>query len=512
MKFVDKFTYTNELCVFYTTTLTEFNNGALTRCVDHYMNNIQTNYKFDLLFYFDQFPRRKRKFFRELNKFKKYKNINNVYIINNEIPDDENFYFNRNVEKLDLNKFPLGGSHGINSHFYISINNLFERSYENCMLLESDTCSVGNDWFDVLHEYSINNEFVIAGSKYKGRNKETVFKEHYGGHHINGVALYKNNYTTKKLIRASYQFLINSLIKDATKSKRHKRCNSCLNYDVAIYLYAKKKNLSHLLHDTNFITNFRSDDDDDTELKTIMLKYPETRIVHKKNLYDEVDIKSTIKILKENSVYRIADLFYMDGNRWEDDRSKVIQSEEYSDTILHDYMLNKTNEFDYDTFKSITLKHSEKYDLKPNEDDLVFHLRLGDVFDINGETRIYNRADWSYLQYKVFFRKNREFLETLNKVKVVTALHFGSDELTGDFYYTDNHYIESMKFFDYFCGRLHDFGCSVDVISNENIDKDICYMMQSTHFVPGLTKLSTLISTCIENDAKLYREPIQKYI
>jgi len=91
-------------------------------------------------------------------------------------------------------------------------------------------------------------------------------------------------------------------------------------------------------------------------------------------------------------------------------------------------------------------------------------------------------------------------------------LHFGSDELTGDFYYTDNHYIESMKFFDYFCGRLHDFGCSVDVISNENIDKDICYMMQSTHFVPGLTKLSTLISTCIENDAKLYREPIQKYI
>ena len=50
------------------------------------------------------------------------------------------------------------------------------------------------------------------------------------------------------------------------------------------------------------------------------------------------------------------------------------------------------------------------------------------------------------------------------------------------------------------------------IISNENIDQDICYIMQAKHFVPGMSKFSTLLSACIQDDAKLYREPIVKYI
>ena len=30
-------------------------------------------------------------------------------------------------------------------------------------------------------DYCENNEFIIAGSKYKGENKQKVYKEYYGG-------------------------------------------------------------------------------------------------------------------------------------------------------------------------------------------------------------------------------------------------------------------------------------------------------------------------------------------
>ena len=35
---------------------------------------------------------------------------------------------------------------------------------------------------------------------------------------------------------------------------------------------------------------------------------------------------SSIKILKQNKFYRIADLFYRDGNRWEHDRKEILKT------------------------------------------------------------------------------------------------------------------------------------------------------------------------------------------
>jgi len=505
--------YTNELCISFITTLNEYDKGAIQTTIKHYCTNINSKLKFDIILFFDKFPKRFRHFDRELMKFKKFKNINEIFLINNDIPDEENFYYGNDHMNISLKKFPMGKSHGINKHFYLSMFELFNRDYKNFMLLESDTKSVKSDWFDILYEYATKQNFSIAGSKYKGKDKELVFNSFHGGEHINGVALYKNNKTTLNIIKKSKSFLIESLLKDSTKKRRFRKCNDYMNYDVAIYLYAKKKKITNLLQNTNFISNLSLPVNDDTTIQKIISEYPDTRIIHKKKLYNE-DVKESdkIKILKENKVYRIADLFYMDGNRWQKDRFEIVDNKKYKNTILHDYLTLKKTEKDFELFKKITLNHSKKYLNKPSDDDLVFHLRLGDAFDRNGKTKIDNRVDWSYLQYKVFFRRNRDYLITLNKVKVVTAMHFGSDELTGDFYYNEEHCKESMKFFEYFCGRLTDFGCDVEVISNENVDEDICYLMQAKHFVPGLSKLSTLISDCLGDDAKLYRNPIEKYI
>ena len=60
-----------------------------------------------------------------------------------------------------------------------------------------------------------------------------------------------------------------------------------MNYDVAIYLYLKSKNsVEKCLLDTDFITNMSSSPNNDLMLENIIGDYPNTRIIHKKNLYE----------------------------------------------------------------------------------------------------------------------------------------------------------------------------------------------------------------------------------
>ena len=55
-----------------------------------------------------------------------------------------------------------------------------------------------------------------------------------------------------------------------------------MNFDVAIYLLAKKNKIDTQLKNVDFITNMSLTFDDDTKLDSIISKYPNTRIVHKK--------------------------------------------------------------------------------------------------------------------------------------------------------------------------------------------------------------------------------------
>lgn len=219
-----------------------------------------------------------------------------------------------------------------------------------------------------------------------------------------------------------------------------------------------------------------------------------------------------IKILKQNKFYRIADLFYKTGNRWERDRNEILGNPVYKDTILYDYLTQKKSDKDFSLFRNIAMQHSTKYSDQPKATELVFHLRLGDAFDPSAKDRVSNRINWSRNQYKVFFRRNRSILKKHDEVTIVTAMHFGPDKLTGNYYYSDECYNENIKFLNYFSKRLNDFGCKINIVSNENIDEDICYVIQAKHFVPGMSKLSTLLSSCMESDVKLYRNPIRKYI
>jgi hypothetical protein len=58
-----------------------------------------------------------------------------------------------------------------------------------------------------------------------------------------------------------------------------------MNYDVAIYLYAKQNNLLDGYTDTDFFTNASAPTDSDVSLSEILNEYPNTCILHQKKLY-----------------------------------------------------------------------------------------------------------------------------------------------------------------------------------------------------------------------------------
>jgi hypothetical protein len=278
--------YTNELCVFFLTTQHEFQTDELETAIDYYLNSLKTSsceFRFDLFIFFDQTPTTRSLI--NLKKYKIHENVNEVYVVSNKIRDDENLYERNLNTDFPIDKLPLGRSHGINHHFYTTLNYLFKTKYKSFLLLESDTKPIKNDWFQNLKKYSECNEnYTIAGSLYKGKNYKVHRESYYGGH-LNGVGLYRNSEKTKKLLNNSKKYLISELKKDSFFPKSKQKYWEFMNYDVAIYLYAKQNNLLDGYTDTDFFTNASAPTDSDVSLSEILNEYPNTCILHQKKLY-----------------------------------------------------------------------------------------------------------------------------------------------------------------------------------------------------------------------------------
>ena len=84
----------------------------------------------------------------------------------------------------------------------------------------------------------------------------------------------------------------------------------------------------------------------------------------------------------------------------------------------------------------------------------------------------------------------------VKRVVVVTALHFGANKKNGWYFYSDFAKEESLKLLKDFERQTYEAGFSFDIVSNENVDKDICYMVGSSYFVTGISAFSDLIEQC----------------
>ena len=157
---------------------------------------------------------------------------------------------------------------------------------------------------------------------------------------------------------------------------------------------------------------------------------------------EKLDFESQLKVLKENKFYRFGDLIFKDGGgRWESDREVVKNNEEFKNTILCKYLIQLQDELepDFDLLKKIVQEHTQEYKCEiPEENELVIHLRLGDIF----QKSKYEKLRVKRLKKSVDrLFENDNILnsspDALGKITVVTALHYGANETNGKHFFIE---------------------------------------------------------------------------
>ena len=103
-----KLNYTSEICVFFLTTIYEFENGELETAIDYYLTELKKSnckYSFDLFIFFDKSYSRRN--FINLKKFKKSDHVDDVIIVSSKIKDKENLYEKNLKTDFPLKDLPL---------------------------------------------------------------------------------------------------------------------------------------------------------------------------------------------------------------------------------------------------------------------------------------------------------------------------------------------------------------------------------------------------------------------
>jgi hypothetical protein len=207
----------------------------------------------------------------------------------------------------------------------------------------------------------------------------------------------------------------------------------------------------------------------------------------------------SVRSLPDNPVYRLTDLICRKGIRWEEDRATILGNREYRDTILYDYLSLLRSEEDMNLFRRVVRKHQERYSLPP-ADCLVVHLRLGDVMDDHEDQR-WRSFERSLSLYSHLCLPS---LPRINKAIIVTALHFGANDLNGKYFYSEKAASRSYQVLDRLSETLSSHGLSVAIQSSENVDADFCFMAASRYFLKGISGLSDLVCECLPYGALVW--------
>lgn len=211
---------------------------------------------------------------------------------------------------------------------------------------------------------------------------------------------------------------------------------------------------------------------------------------------DLTKVFENVKILINNSTYRVSDLYFQSGIRWEQDRNEVLCNPVYHDTIMYNYLKYKTKEQDFHTFRDVVQNHIKyKMCAAPSADTLVIHMRLGDITEV--PARYYD----CLRTYSRFYSQIPIGSIPVNKVEIVTALHFGANYLNNSYFYSEVAKNRSFGILENMFKLTSENGLNCDVISNTDIDDDFCYMASSKFFVRGKSGFSDLVASCLSKDA-----------
>ncbi|NDG52824.1 MAG: hypothetical protein EBY39_07360 [Flavobacteriia bacterium] len=296
--------YTTKLAVFSPCTHKEYLQGIQDDTIQKFLDFIPSEkYSFDFIFTFNRWKDEDE--YEDLKIYEQHPNINSVKIFNLDIPRKQDVYrdiFKGHVKPEPIP--PLGGSSGPNISFYNSFKLLLGGQYENFLMIENDSFPIQNFWFDKCFKYCEENDFVIAGSKYKGHQKWHYILDYKD--HMNGVALYKNCDKLKTLLLESEKYHKTQINENEW----------FLNFDIAIDRFRKSKNGADLIKgedwfkDINLIFNCSDPNDWYIKNEQILEAQKETVIVHQKREEGQSAIEFTDLQINTSNYARKIPIFF----------------------------------------------------------------------------------------------------------------------------------------------------------------------------------------------------------
>jgi hypothetical protein len=302
--FGDSLEFTSTLAVALFTTKKEYDGGQVHSMMNNYIKQMPSNnFCFDWYIVFDQGDESD---YKDLLNYSAHKNLQNIFIHSLEIPDKDNVYSREYKEKILIKEFKemgmpkLGTTSGPNLLFFEGMSLLKKENIKNILLLETDTRPLQDLWYDKLLDFSQNNNFLIAGSTYKGKLKiksNVPWKDH-----LNGVAIYRNCEKMHDLITLARKHIEDYIHTSSVVIKYSPETHICpgalkecgitkimlsINYDIAINQVSKKEdyiknNDPSLLKDTEIFTNISLPIDESTTEQEILNVHPNTVILHQK--------------------------------------------------------------------------------------------------------------------------------------------------------------------------------------------------------------------------------------
>lgn len=266
-------------------------------------------------------------------------------------------------------------------------------------------------------------------------------------------------------------------------------------------LFIKREYIIQNMENSNELINIflSSNIDLNFLLKNILfLKNQESNEINEKykqfNYFFKIstnNLINKIKIIKDNKHYRLGDVIYHKGGFWKNSTMNLLKDESFNNTILKNYILkcesnNLTKQMNpnfREVLKEIIdIKIEEKKIELPHENELVIHLRMGDVIVVNG----FNRK-----KYENYIHN---YIKKHNIKKCTFCIVFQFVE-RNKWSYTDEKLEKNkIKVQRILSKLINKFNIYFDIKSSNDIDEDFIYMIKSKYFVSDNGGFSRLIN------------------
>lgn len=186
-----------------------------------------------------------------------------------------------------------------------------------------------------------------------------------------------------------------------------------------------------------------------------------------KRVWTQDKIKNSVKVLKDNEIYRVADVKKFKRNH--PVVSHILKNKKYKNTLLQIYFSNSKK---YTDLYQVLVDKKDSMNLEYyNDEYVVIHLRTGDDLENRGLN----------VPNIVKILKELKKYDQQKKVIIITAMHYGHHRSSNRFYrgkvwcYTEKNYKDNLSMIQYFISKLdHQL---IDIISNDNIDLDIMHLV-----------------------------------